>query len=203
MAASRSIIGVSALYHDAAAAAVVDGRIVAAAQEERFSRRKHDPRFPEAALAYCLEAVGGAGSLDAIAFYEDPVLSLARVVESAVDLAPAMEPVWPAIATSQLGEKINVLERLAQAAGPRAADNLFIVDHHMSHLASAFYPSPFEDAAILVVDGVGEWATTTIADGAARTITPLRQIHYPHSLGLFYSAVTYHCGLKVNSGDAS
>jgi carbamoyltransferase len=196
-----TIIGVSALYHDAAAAAVVDGRIVAAAQEERFSRKKHDPRFPEAALAYCLEAVGGAEKVDAIAFYEDPVLSLSRVVESAVDLAPAMERVWPAIATSQLGEKINVLERLAQAAGSRAADNLFVVDHHMSHLASAFYPSLFEDAAIVVVDGVGEWATTTIADGAEQTITPLRQIHYPHSLGLFYSAVTYHCGLKVNSGE--
>lgn len=197
----KTILGVSALYHDAAAAAVVDGRIVAAAQEERFSRRKHDPRFPEAALAYCLEAVGGAGRVDAIAFYEDPALSLARVVESAVDLAPAMGEVWPAIAASQLGEKINVLERLTQAAGARAADNVFIVDHHMSHLASAFYPSPFEDAAILVVDGVGEWATTTIADGCGRTITPVRQIHYPHSLGLFYSAFTYHCGLKVNSGE--
>jgi len=197
----KTVIGVSALYHDAAAAAVVGGRIVAAAQEERFSRRKHDPRFPEAALAYCLEAAGGAGSVDAIAFYEDPVLSLARVVESAIDLAPAMEQVWPATVTSQLDEKINVMERLAHAVGSRAADNMFIVDHHMSHLASAFYPSLFEDAAIIVADGVGEWATTTIADGTAQTITPLQQIHYPHSLGLFYSAFTYHCGLKVNSGE--
>ncbi len=199
--AARTIIGVSALYHDAAAAAVVGNRIVAAAQEERFTRRKHDPGFPEAALSYCLDSVGGVGRVDAIAFYEDPVLSFGRVVENAIELAPATEAIWPATAASQLRTKINVMERLAAAVGPRAADNVFIVDHHMSHLASAFHPSPFEHAAVVVADGVGEWATTTIADGADRTITPLAQIHYPHSLGLLYSAVTYHCGLKVNSGE--
>jgi carbamoyltransferase len=197
----RTIIGVSALYHDAAAAVVVGNRIVAAAQEERFSRRKHDPRFPEAALAYCLGAVGGSGNVDAIAFYEDPVLSFSRVVENAIELAPATEATWQAAVASQLGGKIDVMARLARMVGPRPAANFFIVDHHMSHLASAFYPSPFDDAAVIVADGVGEWATTTIADGSGTTVTPLAQIHYPHSLGLFYSAFTYHCGLKVNSGE--
>jgi len=196
-----SIIGVSALYHDAAAAAVTDGRIVAAVQEERFSRKKHEPRMPFASFAYCLQSVGGAGNLDAIAYYEDPALSLSRVVENAIELAPAGERIWQAAAQSQLAQKIDVMPLLARIAGARAAENLFIVDHHISHLASAFYPSAFEDAAVVVADGVGEWATTTIADASGTAITPLTQIRYPHSLGLFYSAFTYHCGLKVNSGE--
>jgi carbamoyltransferase len=197
----KTVVGVSALYHDAAAAVVVGGRIVAAAQEERFSRRKHDPSFPDAALDYCIDAIGGREQVDAIAYYEDPVLALGRVIENAVELAPATEATWQAAAASQLGGKIDVMARLGRAAGARAADNVFIVDHHTSHLASAFYPSPFEDAAIVVADGVGEWATTTIAHGAGTAITPLAQIHYPHSLGLLYSAFTHHCGLKVNSGE--
>jgi len=197
----KTVIGVSALYHDSAAAAVVGSRIVAAAQEERFSRRKHDPRFPTAALAYCLDTVGGVDNVDAIAFYEDPALSLSRVVENAIELAPATEAIWQAAARSLLGGKIDVMEKLAHAVGSRAAEDLFIVDHHMSHLGSAFYPSPFESAAVIIADGVGEWATTTIADGSGTAITPIEQIHYPHSLGLFYSAFTYHCGLKVNSGE--
>jgi len=197
----KTIIGVSALYHDSAAAAVRGSEIVAAAQEERFSRRKHDPRFPAAALDYCFRVVGGADKVDAIAFYEDPALTLDRVIKNAIDLAPATEVAWPAAAASQLGEKIGIMERLGRTIGPRATGGLFIVDHHVSHLASAFYPSPFHTSAIVVVDGVGEWATTTIADGSDRTISPLTQIHYPHSLGLFYSAFTYHSGLKVNSGE--
>jgi carbamoyltransferase len=197
----KIIVGVSALYHDGAAAVVRGSEIVAAAQEERFSRRKHDPRFPSAALAYCMAAVGGSANVDAVAFYEDPVLSLDRVLKNAIDLAPATEAIWPATASSQLGQKIDVMDRLARAVGPSVSEKVFIVDHHMSHLASAFYPSPFHEAALVVVDGVGEWATTTIADGADREIVPLAQIHYPHSLGLFYSAFTYHCGLKVNSGE--
>jgi carbamoyltransferase len=197
----KTIIGVSALYHDAAAAAVTGSEIVAAAQEERFSRRKHDPRFPAHAIDYCIAQVGGAAKVDAIAFYEDPVLSLDRVLKNAIELAPATEAIWPATAESQLGQKINVMERLAGALGPSVAEKIFIVDHHMSHLASAFYPSPYREAAIVVVDGVGEWASTTIADGSGEQIAPLAQIHYPHSLGLFYSTFTYHCGLKVNSGE--
>jgi carbamoyltransferase len=197
----KTVIGVSALYHDAAAAAVTGSEIVAAAQEERFSRRKHDPGFPVNALQYCLAQVGGATKVDAVAFYEDPVLSLDRVLKNAIDLAPATEAMWPANASSQLGQKINVIDRLAREINPSISENIFIVDHHMSHAASAFYPSPFREAAIVLVDGIGEWASTTIADGTDNEIKLLTQIHYPHSLGLFYSAFTYHCGLKVNSGE--
>jgi carbamoyltransferase len=196
-----SVIGVSALYHDSAAAAVRNGEIIAAAQEERFSRRKHDPRFPVAALDYCVCQLGGAARVDAVAFYEDPVLSLDRVLKNSIDFAPATEAIWPVVAASQLGQKINILEYLSQAIGSSVAESIFIVDHHVSHAASAFYPSPFSHAAIVVVDGVGEWATTTIADGRGSDIAPLAQIHYPDSLGLLYSAFTYHCGLRVNSGE--
>src|SRR5438477_6901240 len=196
-----TILGVSCLYHDAAAALVRDGKIIAAAQEERFTRKKHDRRYPEAAIAYCIDQIGGAEALDAVVFYEDPVLSLDRILKNAIELAPATGKTWAAAARSQLGQSLNVAERLRQILPPRAGDNVFFVDHHLSHAASAFYPSPFREEAIVVADGIGEWASTTIAAGNDRTVTPLRQIHYPHSLGLLYSAVTYHCGLKVNSGE--
>ena len=196
-----TILGVSCLYHDAAAAVVRDGEIIAAAQEERFTRKKHDRHYPEAAIAYCIDQTGGAEALDAVVFYEDPVLSLDRILKNAIELAPATGQTWAAAARSQLGQSLNVAERLRQILPPRAGDNVFFVDHHLSHAASAFYPSPFREAAIVVADGIGEWASTTIAAGNDRTVTPLRQIHYPHSLGLLYSAVTYHCGLKVNSGE--
>lgn len=191
-----TVVGISALYHDSAAAAVIGNEVVAAAQEERFSRRKHDARFPNDALEFCLAHVGGRERVDAVAFYEDPLLAFDRVLRNTIDVAPDGEALWPAIAASQLGEKLPVLERLQ-----KIAPSVFIVDHHVSHMASAFYPSPFRDAAIVVVDGVGEWATTSIADATDVDITPLSQIHYPHSLGLFYGAFTYHCGLKVNSGE--
>ena len=197
----KTIIGVSALYHDSAAAAVTGSEIVAAVQEERFSRRKHDPSFPASALDYCVAQVGGAERVDAVAFYEDPVLSLDRVLRNTIDLAPESERMWPVIAASQLGQKLEVLDRLRRVFGARVGQDIFIVDHHVSHMASAFYPSPFSDAAIVVADGVGEWASTTIAAGVGTEMTPIAQIHYPHSLGLFYSAFTYHCGLKVNSGE--
>jgi carbamoyltransferase len=197
----NTIIGVSALYHDAAAAAVTGGEIVAAVQEERFSRRKHDPRFPLSAVEYCIARVGGLENVDAVAFYEDPVLSFDRVLRNIIDLAPESERMWPTVAASQLGQKLGVLAQLQRLFGARVTEDIFVVDHHMSHMASAFYPSPFRDAAIAVVDGVGEWASTTIADAAGTEIMPISQIHYPHSLGLFYSAFTYHCGLKVNSGE--
>jgi carbamoyltransferase len=197
----KTVIGISALYHDAAAATVSGGEIVAAVQEERFSRRRHDQRFPSAALDYCIAQAGGVESVDAVAFYEDPVLVFDRVLRNTVDLAPESEWTWPAIAASQLTQKLPVIERLQRAFNTRAQPSTFIVDHHMSHMASAFYPSPFREAAIVVVDGVGEWASTTIAAGTGTQLTSLEQIHYPHSLGLFYSAFTYHCGLKVNSGE--
>ena len=196
-----TILGMSGLYHDSAAAVVRGNEVIAAAQEERFTRRKHDAGFPHHAIAWCLAEAGGKYAVDAVAFYEDPVLSLDRVIKNAVERAPHTEAVWRQAVASQLGQKIDVVERLAQTAGPRAARNLFLVDHHLSHAASAFYPSPFQDAAIVVVDGIGEWASTTIAAGKDAAITPLTQIHYPHSLGLFFSAFTYHCGLKVNSGE--
>jgi carbamoyltransferase len=197
----KTIIGVSALYHDAAAAAVTGGEIVAAVQEERFSRRKHDPSFPLSAIQYCIARVGGLQKIDAVAFYEDPVLSFDRVLRNMIDFAPQSEGIWPTVAASQLGEKLGVLAQLQRVFGARVAENVFVVDHHLSHMASAFYPSPFRDAAIVVVDGVGEWASTTIGDAAGTEIRPISQLHYPHSLGLFYSAFTYHCGLKVNSGE--
>jgi len=156
-----TILGVSCLYHDAAAAVVRDGEIIAAAQEERFTRKKHDRRYPEAAIAYCIDQIGGAEALDAVVFYEDPVLSLDRILKNAIELAPATGKTWAAAARSQLGQSLNVAERLRQILPPRAGDNVFFVDHHLSHAASAFYPSPFREAAIVVADGIGEWASTT------------------------------------------
>ncbi len=197
----KTVIGVSALYHDSAVAAATGSEIVAAAQEERFSRRRHDQRFPAAALDYCMARVGGAANVDAVAFYEDPALSFDRVLRNTIDFAPESERMWPAVAESQLRQKLAVLERLREVFGGSTAPEIFIVDHHVSHMASAFYPSPFRDAAIVIADGVGEWATTTIGLGAGTEMTPIAQIHYPDSLGLFYSAFTHHCGLKVNSGE--
>jgi carbamoyltransferase len=195
------VLGVSALYHDAAAAVVRGGEIVAAAQEERFTRTRHDARYPQQAVAWCLAEVGGASAIDAVAYYEDPALAFDRVLKSAIEAAPGSEAIWPAAAVLQLGEKLTIAEPLTRHLGPRAADQLYFVDHHLSHAASAFHPSPFSEAAIVVVDGVGEWASTSIAHGRDRAIEMRSQIHYPHSLGLLYAAFTHHCGLKVNSGE--
>ena len=195
------VLGVSALYHDAAAAVVRGGDIVAAAQEERFTRCRHDARFPQQAVAYCLAEAGGSSAIDAVAYYEDPALAFDRVLKSAIEAAPGSQGIWPQAATLQLAEKLAIAEPLTRHLGPRAADQLFFVDHHLSHAASAFYPSPFGEAAIVVVDGVGEWASTSIAHGRDGAIEMRSQIHYPHSLGLLYAAFTHHCGLKVNSGE--
>ncbi len=197
----KTVIGISGLYHDSAAAVVRGNDILAAAQEERFSRTKHDPRFPRLALEYCVSQAGGRDAVDAVAFYEDTVLSFDRVLKNAIESAPGTESIWPLAAASQLGQKFALPARLGAAVGPKAADNVFLVDHHTSHAASAFYPSPHDDAAIVVVDGIGEWASTTVALGKANRIESLSQISYPHSLGLLFSAFTYHCGLKVNSGE--
>jgi carbamoyltransferase len=195
------VLGVSALYHDAAAAVVRGGEILAAAQEERFTRCRHDARFPQQSLAYCLTAAGGRSAIDAVAYYEDPALAFDRVLKSAIEAAPGSQAIWPRAATLQLGEKLAIADPLTRHLGPRAADQLYFVDHHLSHAASAFYPSPFNEAAIVVVDGVGEWASTSIAQGREGAIEMRSQIHYPHSLGLLYAAFTHHCGLKVNSGE--
>ena len=200
----RAILGISAYYHDSAAVLVEDGRVLAAAQEERFTRKKHDPSFPSNAVRYVLDE--GALDLDelsAIAFYDKPFLKFERLLETYNGFVPkglrsflAAMPVW---IKEKLFLRRMLREELSQF-GPLQAPLLF-PEHHLSHAASAFYPSPFHDAAILTVDGVGEWATTTICKGEGRHISVLKELHFPHSLGLLYSAFTAYCGFRVNSGE--
>jgi carbamoyltransferase len=200
---SRTILGISAFYHDSAAALVRDGEIVAAAQEERFSRKRHDPRFPRGAIDYCLEeAFIEPSELDAIVFYDNPLLSWDRVLQSCMVAGARSEDLFVKAARSLLGAKLFVEERVKRALGTLGREGkLLFTDHHMAHAASAFFPSPFEDAAILTLDGVGEWSTTSVGHGAGSRIELSREINYPHSLGLLYSAFTYYCGFKVNSGE--
>ena len=197
------VLGISCWYHDSAACLVEDGRIVAAAQEERFSRVKHDERFPVNAVRYCL-AEGGARELDAVAFYDKPILKLHRILETSLGTAPRgllpfLEAV-PAMLREKLWIEPKILDEL-RAAGIQGEPKVYFPEHHRSHAASAFYPSPFGEAAILTLDGVGEWATATIATGEANTIAIHEQLDFPHSLGLLYSAFTYFTGFKVNSGE--
>jgi len=197
-----AILGISAFYHDSAAALVVDGEIVAAAQEERFSRKKFDAAFPTSAVAYCLREAGlRADLLDYIAFYDKPLTKFERLLETYLAFAPqgfrsfckAM-PIW-------LKEKLHLRRAIREGLpGPSKAKLLFL-DHHESHAASAFFPSPFEEAAILTLDGVGEWSTTTLGTGRDNRIALTHHLRFPHSLGLLYSAFTYYCGFKVNSGE--
>jgi carbamoyltransferase len=200
------ILGLSAYYHDSAAALVHDGEIVAAAQEERFSRRKHDPRFPEHALRYCLEQAGVAlAEVDRVVFYDKPFLKFERLLETYVGYAPrglrsftVAMPVW---LKEKLFQKSLLVSHLRAFDPPFSPERLLFTEHHLAHAASAFYPSPFERALILTMDGVGEWATTSVMRGEGRTIRPLKEIHFPHSVGLLYSAFTYFTGFKVNSGE--
>lgn len=195
-----TVLGISCWYHDAAAALVRDGEVVAAAQEERFTRRKHDPDFPRNAIAYCLAEAGcTAADLDAVAFYEKPFLKFERLLETYVAFAPrglrsfvkAM-PVW-------LKAKLWIPDLLRRELGYEGP--LVFPEHHESHAASAFFPSPFERAAFLTIDGVGEWATTSFGLGEGHRVRLLGELHFPHSLGLLYSAFTYFCGFRVNSGE--
>src|ERR1043166_340652 len=196
----KTILGISAFYHDSAAAITRDGEIVAAAQEERFSRRKHDPRFPARAVNYCLEeAFVEPSELAAVVFYDTPLLTFDRLVKSLLTVAPAGEEQWVKASRSFLGVKAVVREHVRRALG--ADVKLLFGDHHTAHAAAAFFPSPFEEAAILTVDGVGEWATLTLGHGKVNHVELLKEVRYPHSLGLLYSAFTYHCGFKVNSGE--
>lgn len=202
-----NILGVSALYHDSAAALLRDGAIVAAAQEERFSRRKHDASFPRQAIGYCLTEAGLAlNDIDAVVFYDKPFIKFERLLETYLAFAPrgfasfrmAM-PLW-------LREKLFQKDLLRRELQQWASDfdwqgKLLFSEHHLSHAASAFFPSPFEEAVVLTMDGVGEWATTSVAIGRGNSLTMQREIHFPHSLGLLYSAFTYYCGFKVNSGE--
>ena len=202
-----NVLGISAYYHDAAAALLRDGAIVAAAQEERFSRAKHDPRFPANAIRYCLQAGGiEAANVDKVVFYDKPFLKFERLLETYLAFAPRgftsfrmAIPIW-------LREKLflkDLLRKELAAAAPGAGwqERLLFSEHHLSHAASAFFPSPFEEAAVLTMDGVGEWATCSLAAGRGNRLEILREILFPHSLGLLYSAFTYYCGFKVNSGE--
>ena len=200
------VLGISAYYHDSAAALVEDGRIVAAAQEERFTRRKHDPGFPVRAVGWCLEAAGlELADIDHIAFYDKPFTKFERLLETYLAFAPrgfssfrTAMPVW-------LREKLflkDLLHKELKALDARAeAGRLLFSEHHFSHAASAYYPSPFDEAVVLTMDGVGEWATTSVAIGRGDALEIHKEIHFPHSLGLLYSAFTYYTGFKVNSGE--
>ncbi|MBP0012043.1 MAG: carbamoyltransferase [Roseofilum sp. SBFL] len=202
------ILGISAFYHDSAAAIVCDGEIVAAAQEERFSRKKHDPRFPKHAIAYCLEmAQTTISDLDHIVFYDKPLLKFERLLETYLAYAPkgfrsflAAMPVW---LKEKLYLKTVLRTELSEIGQCKKTElpQLMFTEHHQSHAASAFFPSPFERAAVLCLDGVGEWATTTAWLGEGNQLIPQWQIDFPHSLGLLYSAFTYYTGFKVNSGE--
>ncbi|MEO1079820.1 MAG: carbamoyltransferase [Pseudomonadota bacterium] len=203
-----NILGISAYYHDSAAAILCEGRIGAAAQEERFTRRKHDAGFPRHAVHFCLEQAGLTfRDLDYVVFYDKPLLKFERLLETYLASAPrglrsflqAM-PVW---LKEKLYLKKVLRDELAALSGApvRNLPPLLFTEHHQSHAASAFFPSPFESAAVLCMDGVGEWATTSIHHGEANTLRPCRQLDFPHSLGLLYSAFTYHAGFKVNSGE--
>jgi carbamoyltransferase len=197
---SVTVLGVSAFYHDSAAAIVRDGEIIAAAQEERFSRKKHDPRFPRHAVNYCLEeAFIEPSELDAVVFYDNSLWTLDRVIKNLLTVAPRGQEQWMKAAPSVLGIKLFVTRYIRDAL--RNDVPVLFTEHHLSHAASAFYPSPFSRAAILTMDGVGEWATTTIGRGEGEGVEILKEIRYPHSLGLLYSAITYFCGFKVNSGE--
>ena len=212
-----SILGVSAFYHDSASCLVIDGEIVAAAQEERFTRVKHDHRFPLNATQYCLsEASLDASQLDFVGFYDKPLLKFDRLLETYLDYSPAgflsflkSMPLWmkeklwmPDLIRTELAKTSGEQdERAARKLGKKFSWKLLFGDHHESHAASAFYPSPFEEAAILTIDGVGEWATSSIGVGRANEITLLKELRYPDSLGLLYSAFTYYTGFKVNSGE--
>jgi carbamoyltransferase len=199
------ILGISAFYHDSAAALVVDGEVVAAAQEERFTRVKHDARYPENAVAYCVAQCGGSlADIDFVVFYEKPFLKFERLIETYVAFAPrgfqsfkTAIPVW---IREKLFQK-DMLRRRLQELAPDFdwKTRLLFSEHHLSHAASAFYPSPFDEALILTMDGVGEWPTTSVAVGRGRDITIHKELHFPHSLGLLYSAFTYYTGFKVNS----
>ena len=201
------ILGVSAFYHDSAAALVADGRIIAAAQEERFSRRKHDARFPRRAVEYCLREGGVTlDQLDHIVFYDKPFLKFERLLETYLAFAPRglasfsmAVPLW---VKEKLFQKLLLKRELeALGLGPGLETKLLFAEHHQSHAASAFFPSPFTEAAVLTMDGVGEWATTSMGIGRGNSLEILKEIHFPHSLGLLYSAFTYYAGFKVNSGE--
>ena len=202
------ILGVAAFYHDSAACLIKDGKIIAAAQEERFTRKKHDAGFPHQAIAYCIkEARIASSDVDHVVFYEKPFIKFERLLETYLAFAPrgfrsfaAAMPLW---IKEKLFQKSVLVKELSKSLGDDVnwRERLLFSEHHLSHAASAFYPSPFERAAVLTLDGVGEWTTTSLAVGNGKELKVIKEIHFPHSLGLLYSAFTYYTGFKVNSGE--
>src|SRR5918998_1701417 len=194
------ILGISAYYHDSAACLVRDGEVLAAAQEERFTRKKHDHRYPTNAVEFCLRRAGVTpAELGYVAFYDKPLLKFERLLETYIDYAPSglrsflmAMPLW-------LREKLWIREQVSKEAG--FGGKVLFTEHHESHAASAFFPSPFESAAVLTMDGVGEWATSSYGYGRGGELHLLKELHFPHSLGMLYSAFTYYTGFKVNSGE--
>lgn len=197
------ILGVSALYHDSAACLIRDGEILAAAQEERFTRIKHDSSLPVNAMRYCLdEAQITADELEAVVYYDQPMLTLERFLKNALALKEEAGPLVDATFPTMLSWKLWIHKAIGQAIGGLGRQGrLFVAKHHISHAASAFYPSPFDKAVVLTIDGVGEWTTTAVGVGDGSGLHLYEEMKYPHSLGLLYSAFTYFCGFKVNSGD--
>jgi carbamoyltransferase len=200
-----NILGISAFYHDSAAALVRDGSLVAAAQEERFTRKKHDEGFPINAIRYCLTEGGvGRGDLDAVVYYDKPISTFARLLRTYLRVGPAGFRSFSQAIPLWMSQKLWIpymIERGLSRLGYAMPDDLYFTEHHESHAASAFFASPFDSAAVLTFDGVGEWATSSIGVGRGNTISIERQLLFPNSLGLLYSAFTYHCGFRVNSGE--
>ena len=202
------ILGISAYYHDSAACLIKDGEIIAAAQEERFSRKKHDSSFPNYAIKYCVdEAQISPSQIDKVVFYEKPFMKFERLLETYLAFAPKgfksfskSMPVW---IKEKLFQKSEIVKELRASLGKEInwLARLLFSEHHLSHAASAFYPSPFKNAAVLTLDGVGEWATTSVCVGNGNKLEVKKEIKFPHSLGLLYSAFTYYTGFKVNSGE--
>jgi len=200
------ILGISAFYHDSAACLLADGRLVAAAQEERFTRKKHDAGFPHHAARYCLEAGGvGLDEVDYVAFYDKPFLKFERLLETYLAFAPrgfrSFRMAMPLWLKEKLFQKILLRDELEKLGAGADVERLLFAEHHQSHAASAFFASPFAEAAVLTMDGVGEWTTTSAGVGRGNHLEILKELHFPHSLGLLYSALTYHLGFKVNSGE--
>lgn len=197
-----AILGISAFYHDSAAALIVDGQIVAAAQEERFTRRKHDERFPVNAIEYCLSAAQiTAADIDYVGFYEKPLLKFERLLETYLAYAPAGVKSFAKAIPLWVQQKLHLPREIRAGLGGAYRKRIVFTEHHESHAASAFFPSPFDEAAIVTIDGVGEWATASIAVGDGNRVEMLQEMRFPHSLGLLYSAFTYYCGFRVNSGE--
>jgi len=200
------ILGISAFYHDSAAALIEDGRIVAAAQEERFTRKRHDFSFPTNAIAFCLSAVDGdLDHVDHVCFFEKPFLKFERLLETYLACAPhgygSFRVAMPLWIKEKLFQKATLCKALRRFSASRRVPKLLFAEHHQSHAASAFFPSPFKEAVVLTLDGVGEWATASVSIGRGNTLKMEREIQWPHSLGLLYSAFTYYTGFKVNSGE--